>query len=49
MRMNNVGIYMYVMNSLDDIIDVDHVRQSMLKYTDNDYNKTHVVCLVVFR
>jgi hypothetical protein len=49
MRMSNVGIYGYTVNSVDDKYDVDHVQQSMLKYTDNDYNKILVVCLIVFR
>ena len=49
MQMSNVGIYECVVDYLDDKFDVDHVQQSMLKCTDNDYSKILVVCSIVFR
>ncbi len=47
MQMNNVGIYIYLINSLDDMIYADHVRQLMLIYTDNEYNRKVLVFLIV--
>jgi len=48
MQMNNIDIYIHLMNSLDDRIDVDHVLQLMLIYKDKNYNEKLLVFLVVF-
>ncbi len=49
MRMNNVDICMCMRNSFDDVIDVDHVPQSMWKYKDNNYSKILVVFVILFQ
>jgi hypothetical protein len=48
MQMNNIDIYIHLMNSLDDRIDVDHVLQLMLIYKDKNYNEKLLVFLIVF-
>lgn len=47
MQTNNVGIYVNLMDSLDDIIYVDYVLQLLLIYMDKKYNKKLLVFSIV--